>query len=222
MGWREANGAVRSEVRHLRREKLIEATIDTIARRGFRRTTLAEVARRARMSPGIVGFYFTGKDGLLLETLKFLAEEYEAQWRRAVAAAGPDPVARLEAIIETDLGREVCTRRKVSVWVAFWCEARSEPRFRRLCARLAEDYLAQTGDILAEIVERHGMASVDPKAVARGLNAMINGLWLELMIAPDHFDREAAKAACRAYLASFFPADFGEASQKEEIRVAQQ
>lgn len=222
MDVRGSDGTVRSEVRHLRREKLIEATIETIARRGFRRTTLAEVARRAGMSPGIVGFYFSGKDGLLLETLKLLAEEYEACWRRAVAAAGPDPVARLEAIIDTDLGREVCTRRKVSVWVAFWCEARSEPRFRRLCARLAEDYLAQTGDILAEIVETRRLEGVDPRAVARGLNAMINGLWLELMIDPEHFDRAAAKAACRAYLASFFPAEFGCTAAGEEIRVAQQ
>ena len=104
---------MRSDIKHLRREQLIEATIDTIAKHGFRKTTLGQVAKRAKLSQGIVSFYFKTKDGLLLETLKFLAEEYEARWKRAVAARGPDPVAALDAIIETDLGREVCNRRKV-------------------------------------------------------------------------------------------------------------
>jgi TetR/AcrR family transcriptional repressor of bet genes len=199
---------VRSDIKHLRREQLIEATIDTIAKYGFRKTTLSQVAKQAKLSQGIVNFYFKTKDGLLLETLKFLAEEYEASWKRAVAASGPDPVAGLNAIIETDLGREVCNRRKVPVWVAFWGEARSQPRFRKFCSQLADDYFDQTRQMIASIIERGGDDRLDADAIARGLNAMINGLWLDLMIDPKHFEREAAKRACRNYLASVFPAEF--------------
>ncbi len=199
---------MRSDIKHLRREQLIEATIDTIAKYGFRKTTLSQVAKQAKLSQGIVNFYFKTKDGLLLETLEFLAEEYEASWKRAVAARGPDPVAALDAIIETDLGRKVCNRRKVSVWVAFWGEARSQPRFRKLCSRLADDYLAQTREIILRIIARGGYQQYDADIIARGLNAMINGLWLDLMIEPKQFDREAAKRICRNYLASVFPAEF--------------
>ena len=199
---------MRSDIKHLRREQLIGATIDTIAKHGFRKTTLSQVAKRAKLSQGIVNFYFKTKDGLLLETLEFLAEEYEAQWKRAVALSGSDPVDALDAIIETDLGREVCNRRKVSVWVAFWGESQSQPRFRKLCSRLADDYLAQTREIIQRIIARGGYHRHDADAIAHGLNAMINGLWLDLMIDPKHFDREAAKRACRNYLASVFPAEF--------------
>ncbi len=199
---------MRGDIKHLRREQLIEATIDSIARHGFRKTTLSQVAKRAKLSQGIVNFYFKTKDGLLLETLEFLADEYEARWKRAVAASGPDPVAALDAIIETYLGREVCNRRKVSVWVAFWGESQSHPGFRKLCSRLANDYLLQTREIIRRIIDRGGYQRHDADAIARGLNAMINGLWLDLMIDPKHFDREAAKRACRNYLASVFPAEF--------------
>ncbi len=199
---------MRSDIKHLRREQLIEATIDTIARHGFRKTTLGQVAKRAKLSQGIVSFYFKTKDGLLLETLRFLADEYEAAWKRAVAASGPDPVAALDAIIETDLGHKVCNRRKVSVWVAFWGESQSQPQFRRLCSRLAEEYLAQTREIIARIMDRGGHHHLDADVIAHGLNAMINGLWLDLMIDPKHFDRHTAKRACRNYLASVFPAEF--------------
>ena len=199
---------VRSDIKHLRREQLIEATIDTIAKYGFRKTTLGQVAKRAKLSQGIVNFYFKTKDGLLLETLKFLADEYEASWKRAVATSSPDPVAALNAIIETDLGHKVCNRRKVSVWVAFWGEARSQPQFRKFCSKLADDYLAQTREIIQRIIARSGYHQLDADAIARGLNAMINGLRLDLMIDPNNFDREAAKRACRNYLASVFPSEF--------------
>lgn len=198
----------RDKIKHLRREQLIEATIDTIAKRGFRKTTLSQVAKQAKLSQGIVSFYFKTKDGLLFETLKSLAEEYETTWKRAVAAAGPSPVAELNAIIETDLGSQVCNRRKVSVWVAFWGEARSEPQFRKFCSQLAEDYFFQTREIIIRITERSGRHDFDVDAIARGLNSMINGLWLDLMIDPKHFDREAAKRACRNYLTSVFPTEF--------------
>ena len=199
---------MRSDIKHLRREQLIEATIDIIAKHGFRKTTLSQVAKRAKLSQGIVSFYFKTKDGLLLETLKYLAEEYETSWKRAVSASGPDPVAALHAIIETDLGREVCNRRKVPVWVAFWGEARSQPQFRKFCSQLADDYLAQTREIIQRIIAQGGYHHLDADAIAHGLNAMIDGLWLGLMIDTKDFDREAAKRACRNYLASVFPAEF--------------
>ncbi len=199
---------MRSGIKHLRREQLIEATIDTIAKHGFRKTTLSQVAKRAKLSQGIVNFYFKTKDGLLLETLEYLAEEYETAWKRAVAARGSDPVAALNAIIETDLGREVCNRRKVPVWVAFWGEARSQPQFRKFCSQLADDYLAQTREIIQRIIAQGGYHHLDADAIAYGLNAMIDGLWLGMVMEPKNFDREAAKRACRSYLASVFPAEF--------------
>ncbi len=200
---------MREEVKTLRREQLIEATIDTIARRGFQRTTLAQVAAQARMSPGIVNFYFKTKEALLYETLAALAAEYEAAWRSAVAPLAADPVAALDAVIDVDLGPEICNRRKVAVWVAFWAESQSRPKYRKLNAELAADYLRQTSDLCARIAARGGYRGLDVAAIARGVNAMINGLWLDLMIDPKGFDRALAKTACRSHLAGAFPAEFG-------------
>ena len=57
-------------------------------------------------------------------------------------------------------------------------------------------------------MDRGGHHQLDADAIAHGLNSMIDGLWLSLMIDPKHFDRDAAKHACRNYLASVFPAEF--------------
>src|SRR5450759_3427917 len=48
-----------------RRSRLIEVTIDSLAELGYVGTTLAQIAGRAGVSPGLVAHYFGDKDGLL-------------------------------------------------------------------------------------------------------------------------------------------------------------
>ena len=64
----------RSASKELRRQQLIKSTIDSIAKRGFADTTLANVADGAGLSRGIVNFHFKSKDKLLIETLKHVAD----------------------------------------------------------------------------------------------------------------------------------------------------
>src|ERR1700754_181337 len=66
---------LRVDAGDMRRRQLIEATIVAIAEVGFNATTIAEIARRADVSTGLVSFYFGDKDGLLEATLRHLARE---------------------------------------------------------------------------------------------------------------------------------------------------
>jgi TetR/AcrR family transcriptional repressor of bet genes len=206
---------MRDKIKVLRREQLIEATIDTIAKHGFRKTTLGHVARKAKLSQGIVNFYFQTKETLLLETLRFLAEEYEDVWKSAVARTGSDPVAALNAMIEADFGPEVCSRKKVAVWIAFWSEARWQPQYRKLCSQLSEAYFNQARELCAKIVEKGDYGACDVDTIAHVLNSLITGLWFEMKMNPKGFerDRAAAKRACRSYLASVFPAEFSDGEE---------
>ena len=79
------------------RQKLIDATIDSIAELGLSDTTVAAVVRRAGLSQGIINLHFDTKETLLAETLRFLSVEWEAAWRgrfdRGSAETGADPAA---------------------------------------------------------------------------------------------------------------------------------
>ena len=57
--------STRKASREARRVQLIEATIETIAVRGFARTTLTDVAQQAGLSHGLVNFHFETKEKLL-------------------------------------------------------------------------------------------------------------------------------------------------------------
>lgn len=200
---------MRRDVRHLRRDQVIDATIAVIAKGGFARTTLSLVAREAGLSQGIVSFYFKSKERLLLDTLHHLANEYQTTLNKALRAVGDDPIAGLDTMIEVDLGPDICVRRKVAVWLAFWAEARGRPQYRKVCSELSATYLDLSRRLCAEIAQSGGYEQVEPDWVASGLNAMIDGYWAQLMMDPGSFDRSVAKAACRQFLAGAFPNEFG-------------
>lgn len=204
----KASGGNRAATKALRRQQLIDSTIDSIAKRGFSGTTMANVADGAGLSRGIVNFHFKSKEMLLVETLRYLAEEYRDAWTRALERAGPSPADRLAAMVAVDFDPVLCSRKKVAVWYAFWGEAKSRPTYIDVCH--AED-LEQHGvlrGLCRQVIEEGGYEAVDPDLIARGLSAMSDGLWQDLLIQRREFDREAAKRTCTAYLASVFPRHF--------------
>jgi len=199
---------LRSAIKPVRREQLILATIDSISKRGFAGTTMGHVAKTAKLSQGIVNFYFKSKEALLYETLNYLAREHESLLVDTMERAGPDPVAKLNALIEVDLGPKVCNRQKVSVWSSFWAEAPGRPKYLKRCQELNAIYLEQTRILCREIAAMGGYAGVDAERIAWTLNAMIDGFWINAMIDPKDFNRDHAKQACRDLLAEDFPNEF--------------
>ena len=85
----------RKASKETRRQQLIEATIDSLAKRGYSETTMADVADGAGLSRGIVNFHFESKEKLLVATLQYMADEYSAHWRAALQKAGDDPARQL-------------------------------------------------------------------------------------------------------------------------------
>lgn len=204
----EVQKTVSGDRKDMRRQQIIEATITVIGRKGYAGTRLADVAKQAKVSYGVVGFYFNTKDELLLATLQWLADEYTRVWRDAVARAGPSSVDRLRAIIEADFSRKIASEKKIAVWYAFWAEARTRSSYRKLCAQLYNDYHWQVRTIIQEMIDQGGYSDLDAHKVTVALNAMTDGMWLDLQIQPRDFDRELAKQAIEMFLGRLFPAEF--------------
>ncbi len=191
-----------------RREQLIQATIRSVADRGLADTTIATVAQEAELSQGIVNLHFSGKEGLLTETLRFLADEYRSACREAAAAAEESPVDGLLAMVEVDFRRTICARDKLAVWFAFWGERKFRPTYRRICADRDRSYDDMVRVMCARLCEAGAYPGVDPDLVADGLSALTDGLWLDLLVRPESMSRERAKRITLSYLADAFPRHF--------------
>lgn len=188
-----------------RRQQLIDATIKCISKRGLGSTTLSDVATEAGLSQGIVNLHFNSKDNLLHETLRFLAEDYDAEFMRTLDDAPAEPAARLLALMKMDLKPAICERKKLAVWFAFWGEVKSVPTYQKICATYDDKYDEIMRNLAEAIIHSGNYADVDAQTVTDVLSSLTDGLWLSCLINPKSFSRTKALDAVTSYLYAVFP-----------------
>jgi len=205
----------RTQPKEKRQLQLIQATIRSIAEHGLSDTTITTVSREAGLSQGIINLHFQSKERLLLETLSFVVDEYKNHWEKALAGAGDNSAERLWALAAVDFHPSVCERNKLAVWFAFWSETKSRPTYRKLCAERDREYDRMLQLVCGELI-REGAYDLDPAVAARGMSAMTEGLWLDMLLSPKHMSRQQAQQVSMAFLAKLFPGHFDEQGPRRE------
>ncbi len=203
--------------RKIRRQQLIDATIKSIAEHGITGTTLETVTKGAKLSHGIVNFHFESKEDLYDQTLGYLAREHYALWYEAMVDAGSDPVAQLTALINSDFSAQVASTEKLSVWYAFWGQAKYRPNYLSIYCSYDEERFVQISRLCAEIVKEGGYHDLNPRSIARSVEAMVDGLWLSMLLFPKWRTRELARQDAFAFLATVFPRHFDQPECRDKV-----
>jgi TetR/AcrR family transcriptional repressor of bet genes len=191
------------------RQRLIDACISALHIYGPSRTTVEKVVAIARMSPGIVRFYFASKAAMLVASLQFLAAEFEEQLLVPVTRLKSRPVAALELMVDLYLDPEIASPRKVSVWYAFWGEASSRQEYYDICGQKDESFAALVRELIERLVVETSQPQLDPDGIALGLIGVLEMLWQDFAFRTEaDIDRPAAKHRAMAYLRSIFPGQF--------------
>ena len=197
----------RTEDKSVRRMQLIEATVDCIAKHGIVGTTLARVTEVAGLSLGLVNFHFASKERLFEETLRFVAGEHRDKWQKAVRSKQLSDADRFLAILDSFFHPQICSRRKLSVWFAFFGEAANRSLYRTIVEDIDEERHQESMQLIRTFAA-DGDGS-DPIFVSLTLEALVDGLWLNMLIYPEDFTREMAKTQVRHVLGLMFPRHFG-------------
>jgi TetR/AcrR family transcriptional regulator, transcriptional repressor of bet genes len=191
------------------RQRLIDACISALHFYGPSRTTVEKVVAIAKMSPGIVRFYFASKAAMLVASLQFLAAEFEEQLMVPVARLKSRPVAALELLVDLYLDPEIASPRKVSVWYAFWGEASSRQEYYDICGQKDEGFAALVRELIERLIIETSQPQLDADGIALGLIGVLEMLWQDFAFRSEaDIDRAAAKRRCMAYLRSIFPGQF--------------
>jgi len=199
-----------------RRVQLMEATIRAMARQGYARVTMGEVAREAGLSHGLVNFHFASKANLLLETLLYLAEEYRLNWTLALAEAGPSAADQLHAMLAADFNPRICAPDRLSAWCAFWGESQSRPLYQERCGENDAMYNMAIEALCARMITEYGYPHMAER-VGRILRATVEGVWLEMITVSTPFDVAEARATVMTLLAAFFPRHFDETGLRGDL-----
>ncbi|MCD9141260.1 TetR/AcrR family transcriptional regulator [Streptomyces albireticuli] len=164
------SASVNEELRRRSRERLLGATVELVAERGYEATTLADIADRAGTARGLVSYYFPGKRRLLQSAVHRLMHlELAAALERPPRAR--DGRERLARAIDAVLGL-----------------ARDRPLLMRthMAGILQEDGFLQCPDqqrlahLLRDTMARYG--SADPESDYRLLRALLMGAVVAVLL----------------------------------------
>ena len=180
----------------IRRSQLIAATLKAVDQVGMSDASIAYIARIAGVSNGIISHYFRDKNGLLDATMRHLMQALSDAVRERRASLPPDqPREHLRAMIEGNFDDSQVNGPAMKTWLAFWATSMHQPALRRLQRvndhRLYSNLCGQFSRVLPQEQAR---------TAARGLAALIDGLWLRGALSGEGFDTHQAIEIAYEYL----------------------
>jgi betaine-aldehyde dehydrogenase len=182
-------------VEEARTRQLIEVTIDSLAEVGFVGSTLAQIASRAGVSPGLVAHYFGDKDGLLEATFRTLSRRINERMKLRSSAAHTAR-GRIQAIIDANLAAEEFDKRTGTAWLAFWGQVLHLHGLKRVQTAYQRRMLSNLAHALRKLVP-----AAEARSLAAMIAAMIDGVWLRAALSDwQEADSESARALLTAFV----------------------
>lgn len=189
----------RPNVEAERREQILRATCAVVSEVGMHELRLADVARQAGVSSGIIHYYFDNKRAVLIAAFEFNFTQSLAR-RRALLQPAREPLKLLVRLVESYLPRGEKTLTAWRVWAELWGEAMRDPEFQAVNERLYSEWR----QIIAEVItraQRDGVAREgDPVELANMLVAMIDGLALQVLAHSRRMTVSTMRATLRAFI----------------------
>ncbi|WP_435606764.1 transcriptional regulator BetI [Pseudomonas knackmussii] len=180
----------------IRRSQLIHATLEAVDQVGMSDASIALIARLAGVSNGIISHYFQDKNGLLEATMRHLMSALSKAVRERRASLRTDDArAHLRAIVAGNFDNSQVNGPAMKTWLAFWASSMHQPALRRL-QRINDHRLYS--NLCCEL--RRELPLEQARTAARGLAALIDGLWLRGALSGDAFDTDQALAIAYEYL----------------------
>jgi AcrR family transcriptional regulator len=187
------------------KQAIVKSAISCSARQGLRDATLERVALKAKVSKALVTFHFKSKTGMLAAVLDHQETVFEKGWDAILAGNSISTSEKLLELLEYDVRFSVEHRDFISVWHAFWGEAKGSSLYRKLTNPRDERYESNARRLLSTLVKEGPYDDINVTAVERGINAMMFGIWRDSHLAHGPNDYNNGMQAIYVYLHKVFP-----------------
>jgi AcrR family transcriptional regulator len=168
-------GGPRSGPRHeLLRAGILTAAADLFRARGYRATTLDEIAKRIGVSKPTLYGYFRSKEELLAAIFHRAMSLFERDLG-AIRASGDDPAAQLRRVIRFHVGAVIAERSFLAVF--FSEEANLPPRLSRAIRRRKARYDRTVRAIVEAGVRDGSLRTPNPRLLVFALLGMANWVY---------------------------------------------
>jgi AcrR family transcriptional regulator len=178
-----------------RRKQILEAAGRVITERGICDARIADIAKVAATSTGLILYYFGSKDQLLAEALTYAEDEFYLQVFNGITSLA-DPREQLAYLIASSCPG-VPEADKVgdlvedwTLWLELWARALHDDVAARKRAALDRRWRTTIADVVRAGQRRGVFADVEPFEFAIEFAALMDGLALQVVLDDTEFDGE--------------------------------
>jgi TetR/AcrR family transcriptional regulator, transcriptional repressor of bet genes len=163
----------------VRKAQITGALIKVMAKRGYDGASIADIAKAARLTPGLVHYHFKNKQQILLAALRGIVARHDAKLRARLGTPGDDPAAAVAGFIDFHLGLGAdADPEALACWILLGGEALRDAKVRAELKCALEGTVARIAEVIERGVER-GVFVCDPvDASASALVATIQGYFV--------------------------------------------
>lgn len=172
-----------------KRQLFIDAAIWSLAEHGYKGTTVRKIASVAGVTPGLLTHYFSGKEELIAESYKHLAQNFLDIFETRTYGKKDQPLVALRTFIAATFDKDNLEPKLLKVWLSFWSLTLSEPELQHIHRDTYRHYVDTLETMLSAAYAQAAIAVEDTKVrgQAIGINALLDGMWLEWCLDPETF-----------------------------------
>ncbi len=194
---------ISEEKREARRLQILEVATRCFARQGFHRTSMEDIVRESKSSPGAIYCYFRGKNDIVAaiadQRHKRESALLSTLFTSTNVSDGLQHVAR--AFFEMLQDPKEKERRKVTIQI--WAESLRDKRIRKIVERGIRQRDAVTAALISAQQAGQLRKNVDTDALSRVLLALLQGFILQQAWEPE-LDTEAYLTTATSLINSVF------------------
>jgi AcrR family transcriptional regulator len=181
-----------SFIEEARRRQIVETAIETIATHGYSQASLAEIAKKAGISKGVISYHFDGKEELLDEILRSLLRKPAEFVKERVDSAGT-ALEKLRAYVAANFEFMKSHRVGYVALVALWGQRYGAGDESSLNAEAYEPSRHYLAHILEEGRKTGEMRPLPVRTTASLVQAAIDGVMLQWVFDEDSIDLDVAR-----------------------------
>jgi AcrR family transcriptional regulator len=196
---------------------IVEAAMRVLARQGYARTSLMDIANEVGMSKGAVHYHFPTKEALITQVLETACEKV-ADGTRAAWTPGQHPLLAMRSALRELWRVRTALSDEVKVVADLMAQSVHEGKLREPLATYYRFASSQVEEHLRTNALALGLQpKIDPAFIPRILNGLLDGLLMQRIVDPDAITDEQVILALETLAVSLF--DISTPEVKSELKA---
>ena len=196
----ETESVARVDISRIRKDEVMRVATKLVARKGWQNTTLADIAREAGVSLGVITYHFSNKDEIIRGVMERYVGENLTQLYQSVQEYD-DPVEKLKNLVRLTLRETKRDKEIYYVHFDYWAKISWNEEIREINAQFYDFARDWTADCVRGGIEAGVFKEIDPREAATLINALLIGIQAQHAFDEEAFDFErVAEMAEKAVL----------------------